>query len=178
MDHTRVAQEEDISRVRAFQLNIRAIEDRFSILQKQLDKHGLTGTSFRETSDLIVQTQSLYRILEDERERRDLTFSTHRRLSALADWCRWMVRKLADECFLRVRLDLEWKLKAMLSSGALELYLRIDELGDMAKEIAEMSDADLGSQMRQGQLAGVLVDQLSAFSVVRGANDANGFPTA
>ncbi len=177
MDHSRIAQEEDPSRVRAFQLSIRAIEDRFSTLQKHLDKHGLRGTSIGETADLIVQTQSLYRILEDERDRRDLNFSTHRRLSALADWCRWMVRKLADECFLRVRLDLERKLKAMLSTGAIELYLRIDELGDMAKEIAEMSDADLGSQMRQGQLAGVLVGQLSAFSAFRGADDANGLPT-
>lgn len=174
MDHSRIAQEEDPSRVRAFQQTIRAIEDRFSTLQKHLDKNGLMGTCFRETADLIMQTQSLYQVLEDERDRRDLSFSTHRRLSALADWCRWMVRKLADECFLRVRLDLEQKLKAMLSAGALELYLRIDELGDMAKEIVELSDADLGSQMRQEQLAGVLVDRLNAFATFRGADDDTG----
>lgn len=174
MDDSRIAQAADPSRVRAFLLSMRAIEDQFSVLQKHLDKHGLTVACFRETADLISQTQSLYGILEDERDRRDLSFSTHRRLSALAEWCRWMVRKLADECFLRVRLDLEQKLKATLSTSALELYLRIDELGDIAKEMAEMSDADLGNQMREGQLAGVLVDQFNAFSPLRGADDEEG----
>ncbi len=84
MDDSRIAQPADPLRVRAFLLSIRAIEDRFSTLQKQLDKHGLTATCFREAADLIAQTQSLYGILEDERDRRDLSFSTHRRLSALA----------------------------------------------------------------------------------------------
>ncbi len=88
-----------------------------------------------------------------------------------------MVRKLTDECFLRVRLDLEQKLKATLSKSAVELYLRIDELGDIAKEMTEMSDADLGNQMREGQLAGVLVDQLNAFSSLRGADDEEGSST-
>src|SRR3970282_53867 len=92
-------------------------------------------------------------------------------LARLYEWCRWLVRKVAEECFFRVRLDLEQTLRAMLTPEAQRVYLRLAEVEEMAQEIAALPETDLAEQLWQGELAPALIDQLHGLPSLRGSTD-------
>jgi hypothetical protein len=144
----------------ALRRGLRALEDRFLRLQQRLAREGLAEQTFLESADIILEVQRLYRVLKDERGRRNLRFGSEQQLARLDEWCRWLVRKVAEECFFRARLDLEHSLRAMLTPEAQQVYLRLVEVEEMAAEIAGLADADLADQLWQGELAPALIDKL------------------
>jgi len=148
------------SEVRTLWQGVRVLEDRFVHLQERLARGGLGEQEFLESADIILGVQRVYRELKDESGRRNLRFAAEQQLSRLDEWCRWLVRKVAEEVFFRARLDLEQTLRTMLSPDAYRVYLRMTELEDMAQEITALSDTALADQLWQGELAPMLIDQL------------------
>lgn len=138
----------------------RGLEQRCLALREQIAGEGLSGERLVELGSIVVEIQRLYGLLQDERGRRDLNFSTERQLVRMEEWARWLVRKLVDEYLLRARLTLEQNLRATLSDKASDYYVRSAELGDIARELSKMPDGALSEHLWQGDLAGLIVDQL------------------
>lgn len=153
--------------VAALRRGLRALEDRFLRLQQRLGREGLTEQTFLESADIILEIQRHYRSLKDERGRRNLRFFSEQQLARLDEWCRWLVRKVAEECFFRVRLELEQTLRALLTPDAERVYLRLAEVEEMAQEVAALPEAELAEQLWQGDLAPTLIDQLHGLPSVR-----------
>lgn len=156
----------------ALRRGLRELEDRFLRLQQRLGREGLIEETFLESADIILEIQRRYRSLKDERGRRNLRFLSEQQLGRLDEWCRWLVRKVAEECFFRVRLDLEQTLRAMLSPEAQQIYLRLAEVEEMAQEIAALPEGDLADRLWQGELAPQLIDQLHGLPPLRQQTDA------
>jgi len=172
MEPVRVIRAGSHPEVAALRRGLRALEDRFLRLQQRLGREGLTEQTFLESADIILETQRHYRSLKDERGRRNLRFFSEQQLARLDEWCRWLVRKVAEECFFRVRLDLEQTLRAMLTPEAQRVYLRLAEVEEMAQEIAALPETDLAEQLWQGELAPALIDQLHGLPSLRVSTDA------
>lgn len=74
------------------------------MLQRRLGEEGLAQPQLLEFADLIIQR--LCQQLE-EAGRRNLSFADEQRLQVLHRWGRWLMRKVAEEFFLRLRLTQE-----------------------------------------------------------------------
>ncbi len=145
---------------------LHTLERRFLDLQGRLSLNAPTQREFLESADLVIEVQRVYQSLQEERGRRDLGFGIHRRLTVLEQWCRWLVRKIAEEYLFRVRLGLERDLKAMLPPTGVALYTRISELEDLSREIAELSEKTLADRLWSGELVSQLIDQLEALQAL------------
>jgi hypothetical protein len=150
--------------VRMLHRELGLLEGRVHDLQARLSRDGLTDEGVLESAAIVTDLQRLYRMLQEERGRRDLRFRTERRLGRLEEWSRWLVRKVVDEFLFGARLSLERRLTAELPAPSRDLYRLMGELNDIAHEIAELPEGALAEKLWAGELAPLLIENLQLLS--------------
>jgi len=103
-----------------------------------------------EFSGLSSDLQKCYRQVTDASERRDVSFRTMVGLEQLARRCLWLYRKLHLERAFYRKLDLEAKLRALISPEGYVVYqellcIEYAERGFLAQSDTELRSALLGA---------------------------------
>jgi hypothetical protein len=100
------------------------------------------------TDELSILAQDLgrcYRRLADLRDRRDLSFTTQRKLHRLQEQCIWLYRKSQKERSFFKKLCLETRLRALISHDAFGVYQQLLNVDDEERRLAAHDDATLAA---------------------------------
>jgi hypothetical protein len=102
-----------------------------------------------ELSALSADLQRSYQQVADAADRRDLSFRAVTTLEQLGQRCLWLYRKMHLERAFYVKLDLEARLRSMISPEGYAVYQEIlcidhDERGLLAQSDTELRSALLG----------------------------------
>ncbi|HET8679465.1 MAG TPA: hypothetical protein VFM39_05055, partial [bacterium] len=91
--------------------------------------------------------------------RRDIPYLVDRRLTQLHDHSRWLVRRVSAVFLLILEVNLEQEFKQMIGPDAYQLFLRLEEVVDAAREIETLNDRDLMIKARDGTLLREVLEQ-------------------
>src|SRR5579864_5289365 len=100
-----------------------------------------------ELAVLATDLQGCYKLLADATDRRDLSFRTTAELDQLTSRCLWLYRKVHLEQTFYTKLDLEAKLRSLISPEGYALYQEILCVEDSERGFLAESDADLRSRL-------------------------------
>jgi hypothetical protein len=67
---------------------------------------------------------------------------------------------VSAEFLLLLQIRLEQQLKQTIDPRAYQLYLRLEDVGDAAREVEMLDDRDLLERLREGTLMQDIVDQV------------------
>jgi len=90
-----------------------------------------------------------YRRLSDLRDRRDLTFKTQRKLERLQEQCIWLYRKAHREVAFFKKLDLETRLRSLISGDAFDVYQQLLCAEDDERRLAARDDTALAALLAE-----------------------------
>jgi|SRR5579859_972258 len=118
----------------------------------RLVKEGGEGTPvlqvlMTEIAALSEDLQRCYKLLADAAGRRDLGFRAVIELEHLTNHCLWLYRKVHLEQTFYTKLDLEAKLRSLISPEAYALYQEILCVEDCERGFLAQTDADLRSKL-------------------------------
>jgi len=100
------------------------------------------------TSELALLARDLgrcYRRVADLRDRRDLSFTTQRKLHRLQEQCIWLYRKSHKERSFFKKLSLETQLRSLISHDAFGVYQQLLNAEDEERRLAAHDDASLAA---------------------------------
>jgi hypothetical protein len=98
--------------------------------------------------------------------RRDIPYFTERRLMLLNDYCQWLIRRVGTELLLILRVHLERELRRMISPDAYQVFERLEEVEDTARELEAGADQEIMARVRDGSLFRDILDQVRLRDVV------------
>ncbi len=131
-------------------------ERRFLALQSAAD----TSTeALGEYLGILAEVGAIDERLREISGRRDIPYLVDRRLTQLHDHCRWLVRRVSAVFLLILEVNLEQEFKQMIGPDAYQLFLRLEEVVDAAREIETLSDRDLMIKARDGTLLREVLEQ-------------------
>ncbi|MGH2372895.1 MAG: hypothetical protein ACRDIC_05385 [bacterium] len=157
----RVVRRADAGRITTDPLRsaLRETERRFLSLQ--------SSAAARASAEVLAEYLAILRDLGEIDEhlqeasgRRDIAYLVDRRLSILGDYCRWLTRRVSAEFFLILQVDLEQGLKRVIAPEAYQMFLRLEEVEDTAREIEMLSDRELMAKLRDGALVRDILEQI------------------
>jgi hypothetical protein len=159
---TRVVRRDDSTRPTTDLLRggLRDAERRFLWLQSRVAEGALPDA----LSGYLVTLSDLRMIgdrLRDMSGRRDLSYLADRRLTALGNYCVWLVRRVSAEFLLLQQIHLEQELKRLISADAYRMYLRLEDVADTARELEMLDDRSLMTRLREGSMRETLEQVLS-----------------
>ena len=96
-----------------------------------------------ESSSLLGELQRCYRQLTEVEDRRDLSFRTIATAERLSRRCFWLYRKIHLEQAFYAKLELETRLRSLISGEGYALYQRILCVEDGERGLLAQTDADL-----------------------------------
>ena len=99
--------------------------------------------------------------LRDMSGRLDLSYLADRRLTALGNYCLWLVRRVSAEFLLILQVHLEQELKRVISTDAYRMYLHLEDVADTARELEMLDDRSLMTRLREGSMRETLEQVLS-----------------
>ncbi|MGQ0549320.1 MAG: hypothetical protein ACT4PY_06595 [Armatimonadota bacterium] len=91
--------------------------------------------------------------------RRDIPYVVDRRATQLHDYCRWLVRRVSAVFLLILQVNLEQDFKQLIGPDAYQMFLRLEEVVDAAREIEALSDRELMTRVREGTLLREVLEQ-------------------
>ena len=104
---------------------------------------------------LVKELQGCYRQLEEAADRRDLSFHTIASLDQLCHRCLWLYRKIyLEQAFYR-KLELEARLRSLISQESYAVYQEILCVEDNERGLLGQSNSDL-----KRALLGLVADEL------------------
>jgi hypothetical protein len=106
-------------------------------------------------------------LLHEESARRDTPYLAERRLGLMREYCQWLTRRVSAEFLLVLRVQLERELRSMISPEAYQLFQRLEDIEDTAREIEATPDEELMARQREGSLFREVLDQVRLRDVVR-----------
>ncbi len=139
--------------------SLRAAEQRFLSLQRA----AAARPSTEVLAEYLAVLGDLRQIDEQLREasgRRDIPFILDRRLTFLNDHCRWLTRRVSAEVLLVLEIHLEQELKRVIAPEAYQMFLRLEEVDDAAREMETLSDRELMARLREGALLREVLEQV------------------
>lgn len=92
---------------------------------------------------MITELRACYRMLADAEDRRDLGFRTMATLEQMTSRCLWLYRKIQLEEAFYAKLELENKLRSLISREGYVVYQKILCIDDNERVLLAQSDADL-----------------------------------
>lgn len=100
-----------------------------------------------ELAALSADLRRCYKLLADAAGRRDLGFRAIIELEHLTNQCLWLYRKVHLEQTFYTKLDLEGKLRSLISPEAYGLYQEILCIEDCERGLLAQTDADLRNRL-------------------------------
>ena len=139
--------------------SLRTAEQRFLVLQSRSTEGG-SSEILLEYLTLLADLRVVGNRLQEMTGRRDLSYLVDRRLTVLHHHCLWLTRRVSGEFLLLLQIQLEQELKRTIGPHAYQLYLRLEDVGDAAREVEMLDDRDLLGQLREGTLMREILDQV------------------
>ena len=121
-----------------------SIETRVLKLVKEAARGTVAADDFSmEILSLVRDLQRCYRHLAEAEDRRDLSFRTMGALDELRSRFIWLYRKMHLEQAFYMKLELETRLRSLISTESYALYQRIVSVDDSERGFLCQNDADL-----------------------------------
>ena len=150
---TRVLRQGDPIRVAAGPLRsaLRDAERRFLASQTSAAVGGSPAV-LSEYQTLMAELGVIDERLEEASGRRDTPYLVDRRLTALKEYCRWLARRISAEFLLVLKVQLEQELKRVIGPDGYQMFLRFEDIADVAREIEALADDELMARVHEGAL--------------------------
>jgi len=143
----------------AVRSSLRAAELRFLSLQSR-SAEGTSPETLLEYLSILADLRVAGNRLQEMSGRRDVSYLADRRLTVLDHHCLWLTRRVSAEFLLFLQVQLEQELKRMIGPQAYQLYLRLEDVGDAAREVEMLDDHHLMGRLREGTLLREILDQV------------------
>ncbi len=137
---------------------LREAERRFLTLQSAADE-GAPSAVLSGYLKILGNLRAIDERLQEAVVRRDISYHTERKLIFLSDHCRWLTRRVSTEMLLFLQVHLERELRNSVSPEAYQVFLRLEDVTDAAREIETLSDKDLMGKLRIGTLLRDILDE-------------------
>ncbi len=158
---TRVVRRGDAGRLTTDPLRggLRDAERRFLSLQSSA-AGGVSPEAPSEYLAILADLKVIGERLHDMSGRRDISYLTDRRLTVLNHYCLWLTRRVSAEFLLILQIQLEQELKRGIGPQAYQMYLRLEDVADAAREVEMLDDRDLMARLREGALLREILEQV------------------
>jgi hypothetical protein len=138
---------------------LRDLEKRFLAAQSSVPPRA-PSEALADCLSILDELRGIDGRLNEAAERRDFPYSLERRRAFLNTYCRWLIRRVGTEFLLILRVHLERELKGMISPDALQVFQRLEEVDDAARDLEAEADHELMARVRDGSLLRDVLDQL------------------
>jgi hypothetical protein len=128
-------------------LTLATIEGRVLRLIRKGDREIPIRDLVTELSVLSVDLRRCHREIVDLSERRDLSFMTQKNLRRLWEHSIWLYRKTHSERAFFQKLELENRLRALISQEAFNLHQELLTVDDDQRRFIESDDASVAAQL-------------------------------
>lgn len=157
----RVVRRGDAARVAADPLraSLRAAERRFLQLQS-LGLEGISAQMLSEHLAILDDLRVIYGRLHEESVRRDIPYVTERRLTFLTEYCRWLTRRVSAQTLLMLEVQIEQELKRIISPEAYQVFLRLEDVVEDAREMETLGDREVMARLADGTLLRGVAEQI------------------
>lgn len=122
---------------------------------------------------ILAEAGTIDERLREISGRRDIPYLVDRRLTQLHDHCRWLVRRVSAVFLLILEVNLEQEFKQIIGPEAYQLFLRLEEVVDAAREIETLSDRELMTRARDGTLLREVLEQAHLGDVLGAVRQTN-----
>jgi hypothetical protein len=138
---------------------LRDLERRFL---ESLSSSAKTAPTELEASYLgiLAELREIDAGIQESMGRHDVPYFTDRRLATLADHCEWLTKRASNELMLLLQVSVERDLKRMISPEAYNLFLRLEEIETVARDIDELTGNALMERLREGTLLREILEQV------------------
>ncbi|MDR7519545.1 MAG: hypothetical protein QN131_05370 [Armatimonadota bacterium] len=143
---------------RSLRRDLREAERRFLALQSRA-ADGPTHETLTEFLAILGGLRTIGNRLVEMVGRRDVSYFTDRRLAILNQQCLWLARRVSAEFLLLHQIRLEQALKRLFGPQAYQMYLRLEDIEDTAREVDALDDRDLLARLSEGTLAREILEQ-------------------
>ncbi len=138
---------------------LREAERRFLSLQSSAAMRASTE-GLAEYLTILTDLGRIDERLQEASGRRDIPYIVDRRLTILNQYCRWLTRRVSAEFFLLLQVHLEQELKRVIAPEAYQVFLRLEEVEDAARELEKLADRELMAKLREGTLVKEVLEQV------------------
>ncbi|MDR7521679.1 MAG: hypothetical protein QN168_04355 [Armatimonadota bacterium] len=139
--------------------DLQELERRFLLLQGLLAE-GPFQDFTAEFCAILGELGAIGNRLAEMAGRRNITYLVDRRLAILLQYCLWLARRVSAECLLHHQIRLEQELKRLIGPEAYQVYLRLEDVEDAAREVDMLDDRDMMRRLREGTLAREILEQV------------------
>ncbi|MDR7519546.1 MAG: hypothetical protein QN131_05365 [Armatimonadota bacterium] len=138
--------------------DLQALERRFLLLQELLAE-GPFRDFTTEFCSILGELGAIGNRLGEMVGRRNITYLVDRRLAILHQYCVWLARRVSAELLFHHQIRLEQELKRLIGPEAYQVYLRLEDVEDAAREVDMLDDRDMMRRLREGTLAQEILEQ-------------------
>ncbi len=131
--------------------DLREAERRFLSLPSGMTEGG-SDDALSECVRILADLQHISDRLEEMSGRRDLSYLADRRLTVMNDHCAWLAKRVSAEFLLLFQIQLERELRRIISPDAYQLYLRLEDVGEVVREVEALGGRELLTRLREGTL--------------------------
>lgn len=144
--------------VEALRARLADAEHRFLALLSRIGQ-GISRDVLVECLEILAELREVAARLHEMAGRRDISYFADLRLTALRNHCLWLARRTSGEFLLLLQIHFEATLRRLIGPNAYQIYLRLEDVEDVAREVETMSDHDLLGRLRDGTLLRENVEQ-------------------
>jgi hypothetical protein len=109
---------------------------------------------------ILAELREIDAGIQESMGRHDVPYFTDRRLGTLADHCEWLTKRVSGELMLLLQVQVERDLKRMISEEAYQLFLRLEEIETVARDLDELNGNALMERLREGTLIREILEQV------------------
>ncbi len=131
--------------------DLREAERRFLSLPSGAAEGG-SVEALSECLAILAVLRSVSDRLQEMSGRRDLSYLADRRMIVMYDHCTWLTKHVSAEFLLLLQIQLERELRRAISPEAYQLYLHLEDVGEVAREVEGLDGPELLTRLREGSL--------------------------
>jgi hypothetical protein len=109
---------------------------------------------------ILAELREIDAGIQESMGRHDVPYFTDRRLCGLADHCEWLTKRVSSELMLLLQVQVERDLRQMISPEAYQLFLRLEEVEAVARDLDDLTGSTLMERLREGTLLREILEQV------------------
>ena len=109
---------------------------------------------------ILAELREIDAGIQESMGRHDVPYFTDRRLATLADHCEWLTKRASSELMLLLQVQVERDLRRMISPEAYQLFLRLEEIETIARDLDDLTGNALMERLREGTLLREILEQV------------------
>ncbi len=117
---------------------------------------------------ILAELREIDTGIQESMGRHDVPYFTDRRMVTLADHCEWLTKRVSGELMLLLQVQVERDLRRQISPQAYQLFLRLEEIETVARDLDELNGKALMERLREGTLFREILEQVRVGSGTTG----------